>query len=106
MDGVVRYQPGPRRFGLNCMVLFQTSNIFRPFLTFKVPVKELLQLAQTDGQKPEPPPPPSITVPSPHPPEGPPPRKRPHEDGPEYGILGQQFPSPFFPFELCVCARQ
>lgn len=47
--------------------------------------KELLQLAQTDGQKPEPPPPPSITVPSPHPPEGPPPRKRPHEDGPEYG---------------------
>ena len=88
------------------MVLFQTSNIFRPFLTFKVPVKELLQLAQTDGQKPEPPPPPSITVPSPHPPEGPPPRKRPHEDGPEYGILGQQFPSPFFPFELCVCARQ
>ena len=45
------------------------------------------------GQKPEPPPPPSITVPSPHPPEGPPPRKRPHEDGPEYGILGQQFPT-------------
>lgn len=50
--------------------------------------KELLQLAQTDGQKvePSPPPtPPSITVPSPHPPEGPPPRKRPHEDGPDYG---------------------